>query len=348
MLGKNKKFMSGIIVAATFGWNGSTPIKHPLMGAVLTPKCVKNGQEQKTRLNFDVLINDRSERGYKIARCTIFSSLAAEPGKGFAENIARQLAPGRYVEIEADESVNTRPLANQDGTPVIMNGVQATRDYVSYIVNPGGITIYNRDSLETQRHMAEQWLKVRTHQANAWDFLWRPLSISFDPATQKVELMSDADRAVLEATNKIRNVLPLLNGMVTYGFAKVVFPEGAQPVLPNNPSYDTWLQQYIAAGCLGPDGLPVLSVAAPVGQPAGTTMPGAATVTQPATVQPAGTIAMPGAVASAVAGATPGAAVGVAPSTVGVNQAIVTGIPTMSPAVIAPVVAATVGGHALI
>jgi hypothetical protein len=269
MLGKKRVSMAGIIVPATYGWNGNTPLKHPLIGGILTPRCNKNGQEMKTRLNFEILINDMSEKGYKIARCVVFGSLQAEPGKSFAERIARQIVPGRYVEIEAEEHTNTVPMSNLDGSAVVQNGQQANRDYYSYVINPGGIRIYNRDSVETQRLMAQHWLKAKTVQANAWDFFWRPLSISFNPATGQIEEMSDADKATLEATNKVRNQLPLVGGMASYGFAKVTMPEGAIPVLQNNAAYDQWIQSYIGAGILGPDGLPVVNAVAAPGPVAG-------------------------------------------------------------------------------
>lgn len=313
MLGKKSVSLSGIIVASTFGWNGNVPLKHPLIGGIITPRCIKNGQEQKTRVNFDVLINDMSDKGYKICRCVVFSSLQADPGKSFAERIARQIAPGRYVEITADENTNTVPLANNDGSAVLLNGVQATRDYTSYVVNPGGIRIYNRDSVDTQKHMANHFLKARQVQANAWDYFWRPLSISYDPATNMVSEMSDADKAILEATNKLRNQLPLMSGMVSYGFAKVVLPEGAQAVLGSNAQYSQWLQGYIATGVLGADGLPAIAPTVPAPAMAGT-----ATVAHPATAAAPAEMTIPGMVATAV---------DTAPAGVATVNPIVTGMP---------------------
>jgi hypothetical protein len=68
--------------------------------------------------------------------------------------------------------------------------------------------------------------------------------------------------------DKKRGQLPFINGMITYGFCKVNYPEGAIIKAPRNPDYETWIRAYVAAGGLGRDGLPVVKsrrTAAPAG-----------------------------------------------------------------------------------
>jgi len=258
MYGRKSIELFGTLVPATLGWNLNQPVKHQLIGGVLPP-CVKNGERQKERVTFDVLVNDSSEQGYTITRCVAWSSGSAESGKGFAAKLARMLVPGRYICIFGGSvSSNKVAVMNNDGTPVLHNGQQYFRTFDSVVLQPGGNIIINRDSLETQAAMARHYAKAKTFAGNSWDFFHRPLSLTYD-AQGSVLFLSDAEKATIEATNKIRNAMPVLTGMHTYGFCTVRLPEGSQPVYPRLAQYDTWLASYKAAGILDANGFPILA-----------------------------------------------------------------------------------------
>jgi hypothetical protein len=306
MIGRKTTDVFGTIVPATLGWNAGQPVKHALIGGVLTPPCMKNGVRQKERVTFDVLINDNSEAGYSITRCVAWSSAEAESGKGFAAKLARMLVPGRYICLfGATISSNKVAVLNNDATPVLHNGTQYFRTFDSVVVQPGGNIIINRDSLETQAAMARHYNKAKTFAGNSWDFFHRPLSVYCDQ-NGEVHFMSDATKAELEATNKCRNSIPLFTGMQTYGFCTVRLPEGALPVYPRSNEYDAWLARYKAAGILDANGLPMLTpgqqnVATPA---AGLQMPTmGGTTTMPQMPGMPGTTTTPASTANATASA---------------------------------------------
>lgn len=303
MIGRKTSDVFGTIVPATLGWNNGQPIKHQLIGGVLTPPCMKNGAKQKERVTFDILVNDNSEQGYNITRCVAWSGAEAESGKGFAAKLARMLVPGRYISIFGGNiSTNKVAVMNNDGTPVLHNGAQYFRTFDSVVLQPGGNIIINRDSLETQMAMARHYNKAKTFAGNSWDFFHRPLSIITNAAGE-LAFMDDATKASVEATNKIRNAMPVVTGMHTYGFCVVRLPEGAQPVYQRNGQYDAWLAKYIAAGILDNNGLPIL---APGQQKQ--TAPGAGGLQMPAMTGQEAMPSMPGMEQHAGAGTVPTAA----------------------------------------
>jgi len=289
MIGRKTSEVFGTIVPATLAWLGGQPIKHQLIGGVLTPPCIKNGARQKERVTFDVLVNDNSEQGYSITRCVAWSGAEAESGKGFAAKLARMLVPGRYICIFGGNiSQNKVAVMNNDGTPVLHNGQQYTRTFDSVVLQPGGNIIINRDSLESQMAMARHYAKAKTFAGNSWDFFHRPLSIITNAAGE-LAFMDDATKAAVEATNKIRNAMPVVTGMHTYGFCVVRLPEGSQPVYQRHAQYDAWLARYIAAGILDNNGLPILAPGQQRTASAGTgtQLPGMGTLDMPGMTGPA-------------------------------------------------------------
>lgn len=262
MYGKKRVEIIGEVTQATLLWNGNTPVKHPLIGGILTAPCVKNGEPMAARLNFDVMIRDNSKarggKGYKIENVSVFSSINAEPGKGHAELISRLIVPGRSVKMICDEEPRRVELFNDDGTPVLRNGIQVKQLYINNVLRPGEFSSAPKDTVDVQIAMSDHHQKISALPADmqtAWDFFWRPLSVSYD-AHGKATAMSDENKAIMAGVNKARNAMPLLQEMVSYGYALVRTPAGAVTKAPSLPQYKEWLGKMIQLGVLRSDGLP--------------------------------------------------------------------------------------------
>lgn len=261
MYGIKSAKLAGIIVPATLGWNGNSPIKNPFLGGEFVPRCTKNGKESKERVTFELLIQDSSEQGYEVVKVTCFSSLnQQDPLKGFATRIAKLLVPGRYVEIDG-AVIDQREisLTNTDGTQVMMNGQQVKKTYTSYIANPGTVRIYNRDSLEAMKLLHGHYLRMKGREHAEWDFLWRPASLWIQADGTMADMPTDL-RTVLEAANKVRSAMPFILGMRSFGFCAVKYPENVQSYHnKSSDAYMAWLKSMIQAGVYGQDGLPVFT-----------------------------------------------------------------------------------------
>lgn len=245
-----------------------------VMGGIYYPAHVKNGKQVSARWEGNVIINgadwtdangQRHEGSTEAVRLIVWNSKNAAAGKGFADIFAKCVSPGKELSctckihtFQKRIFVNGQPLVGQDGQPI-------TYQAVAFRVVDD--VIFGSDSAR----QIEAEVGAYNGQMN---FFSRP---------RLWNVPGEADNEAWKQINAWRMSQVWDGQSGTYGYARVIVPEGAQIGTVTGAAVGNFTQaqpvvQQPVAGIVQPGAAPTVAagavqaqagVAQPVAAPAG-------------------------------------------------------------------------------
>lgn len=214
-------FLAGVRAVGSKGADGN------VYGGIYYPEHFKNGKQVSARWEGNVAINGRDwtdETGQRregrrtYLRLVVWNSKNAAPGKGLADIFAKYVSPGKELSCEVEPEsfdkrvfVNGQPILDAQGQPITTNAIvfrvtgklelgdDSSKQIAAEVGrwNPAAPDIYMRPP---------QWNVQGTQDNQAWK-----------------QIVATKSAMVYDGQSKV------------FGYARVLMPEGAQPVTGQMP-----------------------------------------------------------------------------------------------------------------
>ena len=208
-----QKFL-GMCARVSGSKNPATGLLH---GGIYYPACSKNGKHQSARFEVSIALNRRSytdragvqqkaEPDY--VKMVAFNGDDSKPGHGMADMLAKALTPGKEITVEGELRSGEKRLF-VDGQPITDKAGNQVK-YIAVNLVLTEMPIYGADSE-----------KVIAAEIAAYAGL-----MNFTSRPQFWNVLGHADQAAWKAIAAWRNE-QVWNGAATYGYARVIVPEGA-------------------------------------------------------------------------------------------------------------------------
>lgn len=214
-------FLAGVRAVGSKGADGN------VYGGIYYPEHFKNGNQVSARWEGNVAINGRDwtdETGQRregrrtYLRLVVWNSKNAAPGKGLADIFAKYVSPGKELSCEVEPEsfdkrifVNGQPILDAQGQPITTNAI---------VFRVTGKLELGDDSSKQIAAEVGRW------NPTAMDIYMRPpqwnVQGTQDNQTWK-QIVATKSAMAYDGQSKV------------FGYARVLLPEGAQPVTGQMP-----------------------------------------------------------------------------------------------------------------